>query len=135
MEKENLAVTDSAINAIKDVLEVQLQSGNWNFDPYMHGMTNGLILALALIEDKEPEFKEAPERWLCDECPSNPFYNKPIIEEMKPIDQEVIAYIECKYFHKKSPFWDGSYIFDKEQNRHVPKIDYKCLECEGKHEK
>lgn len=28
--------------------------GNWNYDPYMLGMTNGLLLVAAVIIDKSP---------------------------------------------------------------------------------
>jgi hypothetical protein len=62
-------VDDKRIKAIKDVLKVQLQPGNWDYDPYMHGMTNGMILCLSILEDKHPNFKEAPKEWKA--CSSN----------------------------------------------------------------
>ena len=49
---------------MRDVLEVQCRDGNWNFDPYMHGMYNGMELMMALAEGRDPNYREAPEQWL-----------------------------------------------------------------------
>lgn len=57
---------DEILSALKDVVRVQCSDGNWNHDPYMHGMANGLILALSLFESEEPEFLEAPKVWIAD---------------------------------------------------------------------
>lgn len=47
---------------IQDVHEVQGRHGNWNSSPYMLGMFNGLELALAIIEDREPQYKDKPDK-------------------------------------------------------------------------
>ena len=52
------------IEILKELLEVQCQDGIWNQNPYMHGLANGLICAIAVMEDKAPEYLEAPEEWL-----------------------------------------------------------------------
>ena len=54
------------LKALREQVKIQCSNGNWNYDPYMHGMANGLICALATIENKEPEYLNAPEKWLCD---------------------------------------------------------------------
>ena len=51
---------------IRNLRDIQGRSGNWNYDPYMHGMFNGLELALSVAEDREPDFRNAPPVWLCD---------------------------------------------------------------------
>jgi len=51
---------------LKDCVAIQCFDGNWNYDRYMHGMANGLILALAVMEGCEPKYLEAPEQWLKD---------------------------------------------------------------------
>jgi hypothetical protein len=56
----------SKIGALRDVLKVQGYNGNWNYDPYMLGLYNGLELALSIMEKRQPYFKDAPEVWLCD---------------------------------------------------------------------
>ena len=54
------------LETLEDMIKVQCSHGNWNFDPYMHGMANGLILARAVLTDTEPEFLKAPDQWLID---------------------------------------------------------------------
>jgi hypothetical protein len=56
----------SDINKLRDLRDAQGFHGNWNFDPYMHGLYNGLELALATLENREPVYKSAPDRWLAD---------------------------------------------------------------------
>lgn len=50
----------------KEMLDVQGANGNWDYDPYMHGLYNGMEFMLSLIEDREPAFRDAPEVWLKD---------------------------------------------------------------------
>lgn len=52
------------IDDLKKQVEAAKQNGYWDLNPYMHGMTNGLICALATIEGKEPEYLPTPEKWL-----------------------------------------------------------------------
>lgn len=56
----------SRIEVIKEMLGIQCQHGNWNYDPYMHGMANGIIFALSVMTNEDPHFLDAPEKWLCD---------------------------------------------------------------------
>jgi hypothetical protein len=56
------------LTALKEQVKVQCSDGNWDYDPYMHGMANGLICALATIEGKEPKYLDAPKTWGCQEC-------------------------------------------------------------------
>lgn len=48
------------------MIDIQGANGNWNYDAYMHGLYNGLEMALSAIEDREPIFRDAPEEWLAD---------------------------------------------------------------------
>lgn len=43
------------INKIKDLKAMSLQNVNASHDDYSVGVTNGVELALALLEDREPE--------------------------------------------------------------------------------
>jgi hypothetical protein len=54
------------IQTLKKQIKIQCTDGNWNYSPYMHGMANGLICALATLEGKEPEYLAVPAIWLCD---------------------------------------------------------------------
>jgi hypothetical protein len=51
---------------LQDLIKIQGTDGTWNYDPYMHGLLNGLICADAVVDSKEPEYKEAPPEWLVD---------------------------------------------------------------------
>ena len=57
---------DLNIEAVENQVKIQCSNGNWNYDPYMHGMANGLICALATMKGEEPQYLSAPEKWLCD---------------------------------------------------------------------
>lgn len=57
---------DKRIEALRNATSIQCTDGNWNYGPYMHGMANGLILALSIMEDRPPEFLTAPKRWMSD---------------------------------------------------------------------
>jgi hypothetical protein len=49
---------------MREMLEVQGRDGTWNYDPYFHGMYNGMEFMLALAEGRDPVFRKAPEKWL-----------------------------------------------------------------------
>ena len=57
---------DKLVGDVKNLTEFQGMDGNWNFDPYMQGLYNGLEMALATLEKREPKFKSAPDKWLAD---------------------------------------------------------------------
>jgi len=58
---------EALVESVRQMRDVQGMDGNWNCDPYMHGLFNGIEFALSLIEVREPKFRGAPEKWLCDE--------------------------------------------------------------------
>lgn len=45
---------------------VQGLNGNWNWNPYMMGLYNGLELALSIFEDREPAYKEQPKVFISE---------------------------------------------------------------------
>lgn len=67
MNNEN---SESLVQKLQEVKDIHCSEGNWNCNPYMHGMANGIILALAILENKEPVYLEAPEAYM-DEAPSD----------------------------------------------------------------
>lgn len=54
------------VKELNEVTKIQCSDGNWNYDPYMHGMANGLILAAAIMANQEPQYLNAPERFISD---------------------------------------------------------------------
>jgi len=59
-------MTETAIKKLDDIIAVQTMNGNWNYDAYMHGMANGLIMARSCMTGEDPQFLEAPKEWLAD---------------------------------------------------------------------
>jgi len=59
-------VLAAARRALADVINIQCAKGNYDYDPYMHGMANGLLLAQSFLQERELVFMEAPEVWGCD---------------------------------------------------------------------
>lgn len=60
------------------MLEVQGRDGTWNYDPYMLGLYNGMEYSLALMEDREPIFRDAPDKFLRDHPRS---YTETVVED------------------------------------------------------
>ena len=48
---------------MKALMSVQGSDGNWNYDSYMLGMYNGMELMLSILEEREPIFRDAPDKW------------------------------------------------------------------------
>jgi hypothetical protein len=58
---------EALVESVRQMRDVQGMDGNWNYDPYMQGLFNGLEFAVSLLEVREPRFRDAPEKWLCDQ--------------------------------------------------------------------
>lgn len=58
--------TNAARRHLDDIIAIQHSPGNWDYDPYMHGMLNGLIAAKWVVFDIAgiPDYAEAPDKWL-----------------------------------------------------------------------
>jgi N-acetyl-gamma-glutamylphosphate reductase len=46
------------LTILKNIVDIQSAPGTCDFSPYMHGMANGLILALSCMENTDPDFIE-----------------------------------------------------------------------------
>ena len=57
---------ETALGKLEQLIAVQTTNGNWNYNSYMMGLANGLIVARAVITDVEPVFLVPPEQWLED---------------------------------------------------------------------
>lgn len=67
LQHKNDAMTE-AHEKLKGLVDIQCENGNWNYDSYMHGMANALILAYHVVtsSDEECPFLNAPSYWLKD---------------------------------------------------------------------
>lgn len=66
------------LSALDNAIAVQQDDGNWNYDAYMHGMLNALLFAKSCFTGEDPEYRKAPEQWLCD----NPDFKGPVPEHI-----------------------------------------------------
>lgn len=57
---------EKRLETIEELIKIQSGHGNWDYDPYMHGMLNGMIVIQGCITGKQAEFVNAPEKWLID---------------------------------------------------------------------
>ena len=55
-----------SVDTLEELLKIQCSNGNWDYDPYMHGMANGMLLAMSLFKDKNPRYLDPPKQWGCD---------------------------------------------------------------------
>lgn len=55
------------VDIMRSVVETQGKDGTWNYSEYMHGMYNGMEMMLAMIENREPVYKEKPASWISEE--------------------------------------------------------------------
>lgn len=56
-----LSLLQERLDKLNNVVKIQCLDGSWDYDAYMMGLANGLILAQAIMLDKSPEFKKVPE--------------------------------------------------------------------------
>jgi len=71
MNCKRCAALKDQIKSIEEMMKIQGSDGNWNYDPYMHGMLNGMKLIYSVLTDQRPEFLEAPNEWLRDKPKSD----------------------------------------------------------------
>jgi len=67
VEIDRLLATQARVEALDGLLKIQCSDGNWNYDRYMFGMANGMIVAQATILNVEAVFLTAPKEWLRDQ--------------------------------------------------------------------
>jgi len=75
MDKSATTASDQALEkglkSLDKQIDIQCADGNWNHDPYMHGLANGLLLAKSLFSSGEVNLLAAPDEWLCDASPED----------------------------------------------------------------
>jgi len=63
-KKKEIHSLESKLLSLKSVTKTQSTKGNYDANEYMRGLANGLIMAEAIMDDKEPKYFEAnyPEK-------------------------------------------------------------------------
>jgi hypothetical protein len=60
MKKSN----DKKLKELQKAIDIQCSDGNWNYDPYMFGLANGLLVAKAILTESDVALLTAPDHWL-----------------------------------------------------------------------
>ena len=60
LQKEN-KLHDKILKDANDVLNIQAQKGNYNYDSYMLGLYNGMEMIVSLFEQREPKLKSGKD--------------------------------------------------------------------------
>ena len=60
LQKEN-ELHNKILKDANDVLNIQSQKGNYNYDSYMLGLYNGMEMIVSLFEQKEPKLKSGKD--------------------------------------------------------------------------
>lgn len=55
--QEEKKLHNKILKDANDVLNIQAQKGNYNYDSYMLGLYNGMEMIVSLFEQREPKFK------------------------------------------------------------------------------
>jgi hypothetical protein len=65
---EQSSSSKTPLQQLEAMVAVQSADGNWNWDYYMMGLANGLILALHTMRGDAGEcpYKNKPDEWLSD---------------------------------------------------------------------
>lgn len=56
-------LTQEMLEEFNGFIDLMSSPGNYDFDPYLHGMANGMIFMKSLVDGKEPQYLEAPTTW------------------------------------------------------------------------
>ncbi len=59
------------INKVEELRSIQCKDGNWDYDEYMRGLANGLILAISVLTETDPQWKEKIEKEPTNGLPVN----------------------------------------------------------------
>ena len=57
---------NNKIEKLQELIDIQCSAGNWDHSPYMHGMANGMLVAMSVLTGESPKFKDAPDMFLDD---------------------------------------------------------------------
>ena len=83
---------------MREMLEVQGRDGTWNYSPYLRGIYNGMEFMLALVEDREPVYRDEPDK----------YYTAPPQREWVGLTDDEISDVQ-QQFYKLVTFYDKDF--------------------------
>jgi len=91
--------TKQKIRDLDNLIRIQLSDGNWDYNPYMHGLLNGLIISQQIFDPAcNRECVSAPNRWL---------YKKTIGQKIAKFIGKLMRKIECPKVYISVPSHPG----------------------------
>jgi len=57
---------DEAREKLQELIDVQADTGNWDYSPYMFGLLNGMLLSQSILTGEDPGFGDKPAIWIED---------------------------------------------------------------------
>ena len=54
------------LQSLENCKKIACSNGNYDYSRYLHGMANGIIFAISVINGEDPEYLSAPEKFLED---------------------------------------------------------------------
>jgi len=114
------------LNDLKDLIKIQCTDGNWNYDPYMQGLANGMILSLTVLEDLpanfNPPFKEAPSRWLSEKYDLQDLVTSSIDKTTENLEKYGCAIVYSKHNKNYTLISKGAQDFKFDSLFQIPKL-------------
>ena len=55
---------DKILRDLNELLKSHEKAARWDHDAYTHGMYNGMEFVIACMQCREPQFKDAPKKYI-----------------------------------------------------------------------
>lgn len=63
---------DRKLTNLRGMAESRGKEGSWNWSGFSHGVYTGLEIALSIMDDRSPQFRAAPHRYLSEQSTEEP---------------------------------------------------------------
>lgn len=67
-DRDEIPVTETSLEqgleGLMDIIKIQCSDGNWNYDEYMFGLANGMLLSEATLKGTDPIFLNRPKKFI-----------------------------------------------------------------------
>jgi hypothetical protein len=89
------------LKELQNCVDIQCQNGNWNYSEYMRGMANGLILALTIMTETQPIYREVPVGGYLDQKTAIPENITDVLNRTVTREQVLHQNDMCRCSHKR----------------------------------
>lgn len=57
-------IISEKLKQLQNLIDIQCSEENYNYNEHSLGLTNGLILAMAIFTEEEPKYLDRPDKWI-----------------------------------------------------------------------